>query len=340
MHEGSKKIYLATPPMIWSIGVRALEFRNLCWNGFLLRVPWEARLVREGGNAKTGSMRIEAESYFFEVKWEEVQPKKIKPLSEVVSAFIEKLEKESKRKIPFRAKRQANVFNHDALFMSVKTDVEERVYFWYCEESLRVMTILFAFRSLNPASRTIMKQVLDSIRCHGEETNLWTVLETEFEVPSSFLLTERKLMVGRTHLLFLEQKFSPFTQRRREILFDYFSMANVQFESYLKDLNKWVEKWYLKDLKKRYRGMKFEVPAEEKISTHIALIKKGRGRGGFTTRKFALYTNVTWYCEDLNRIYSVTTSEHVARPLGAKLRIDEETFEDFSKEFISKVKCH
>jgi len=317
-----------------------LEFKDFGWNGFLFKISQDVRLISEGGNAKSGYMRLGAEGYFFEVKWEGIQPKNVKPLSEVVDGFVKRLEKDSKQKLPIRGKRSTSVFKHDALFLSLKSTVEERIYFWYCEESLRVIIFRFAFKSMNMTSRTIMRQVLTSLKCHGEELNVWTVLESSFKASPSFQLTERKMMVGRTYLSLLESKLTPFTERKRGILFEYFSMANIQFEDDYKDLNKWMDKRYLKDLKKRYRGIKFQSSTEEKLNNHTAIIKKAKGKSGFTTRKSSLYTNVTWYCEDLNRIYSVTTFEQIARPLPLNREIDEKAFEEFSKEFISTIKCH
>jgi len=317
-----------------------VKFKDLGWNNFLFEIPQDARLTSEGGNAKSGYVRIEGENYFFEIRWEQAQPKKVKPMSEVVSAFVKKLEKESKQKIPIRGRRPTNIFTHNALFLSLKSDVEERIYFWYCQESLRIIIFRFVFKSMTPTSRTIMNEALTSLRCHGEETNKWTVFESSFKVPPSFQVAERKMMVGRTYLLLVERKFTPFSERKREILYEYFSMANIQFEGEYEDPAKWMETRHLKDLKKRYKGIKFQSFTKEKLNDHAAIVKKGEVKSGYTTHKSSLYTNVTWYCEDMNRIYSVTISEQVARPLPLKLKVDKNAFEDLSKEFISTIKCH
>jgi len=306
----------------------------------LFNIPQDARLVSEGGNAKTGYMRLEAEKCFFEVKWEEVEPKKAKPLSEIVHAFLKKMEKDSKQKIPIRSKRSATVFDHQALFMSLKSNIEERIFFWHCSETLRVIIFRFAFQSMDTTSRAIMKEVLTSFKCHGEESTVWSLFEFTFKAPTSFQLSDRKMMIGRTHLLLLEHKLSPFAERKREILFDYYSMANVQFRDEHQDLDKWFEKRYRKDLRKRYRGSKFQSSTVGKINGHGGIVKKGLGRTGIITRKSSLYNYATWYCEDLNRIYSVTISEHLARPFPLKRRLDQTAFEDFCREFISNLRCH
>ncbi len=317
-----------------------MEFRDFGWNSFLLKISQDSRLVSEGGNARSGYMRIEAENYFLEVKWEETQPKKAKPISEIMEAFVKKLEKDAKQKVPIHGKRSTRVFEHEALVLSLKSVTEERIYFWHCEDSLRIIILRFVFKLMDTTSQTIIRQVLDSFKCHGEEMSVWTPPESTFKVPPSFQLTDRKMLIGRTYLLLIEHKLAPFAERRREILFEYNSMANIRFEDEYKDLSKWMEKRYLKDLKKRYRGIKFQSSVEEKIDGHLAVVKKGAGRSGLTTRRSSLYANTTWYCEDLNRIYTVTTSEHIARPWPLRRRIDERAFEDFSKDFISTIRCH
>ena len=76
-----------------------MNFKDLGWNNLLFRVPEDARLKSESGNAQTGYMRLESDNYFFEVKWEEARTKNIKPISKIVELFIKKLEKDSKKKI-------------------------------------------------------------------------------------------------------------------------------------------------------------------------------------------------------------------------------------------------
>jgi len=320
-----------------------LKFKVFGWNGLSFEIPEEMHLVSEGGSATAGYMRLEAKDHFFEIRWEEVQPKKAKPLAEVVDAFIKKMEKDSKKKkqeIVFRGRKSTEVFKHKALSLEEKSNVSGYIYFWYCKESSRVIMFRFAFISLDEKARSIIKQTLSSLKCHGEESNLWTVFGSSFRAPSTFQLTERKMLVGRVYLVLHERKISLITEKHREILFEYFTTANVQFEKDYKDMDKWLENNYLKDLKKRYRGIKFQPSTKTEINNHPASVRMGTGKSGLTMRKSSLYMNISWYCEDLNRIYSVTISEHLAKPLPLKREIDEKTFEAFAKEVISSVRCH
>ena len=315
-----------------------MKYKKFGWNGFVFDIPRDMYLVSEGGNSETGYMRLDAENYFFEVKWEGEKPKKVKPLQEIVHSFVEKMEKDSKQKLTVQGRKSTHIFKHDALLVNIKSSLEERVYIWYCEESLRVIIFRFAF--VPPENfAAIIKRTLSSLKCHGEEMNYWTVLESSFKTPPSLLLSERKMMVGRTNLLFVEEEMKPFTETRREFLFEYFTTANIRFEEDYKDIEKWMKKNYLKDLKKRYR-IKFLSSKNDELNNHQVTVKNGVGRTGLLTRKSSIYTNVSWYCEDSNRIYSVTASEHIARPLPLKREIDEKAFQDFAKEIISSIKCH
>jgi len=318
-----------------------LKYKTFGWNGFMFDVPSDMYLSVEGGTARSGYMRLEAERYFLDVKWEGQRPDKVKPVEEVILSLIKQLEKDGQGKLTVQGKRPTRVFEHDALLYNIKSGLEERMYVWYCEESLRVVIFRFAFMSLDNAARAIIRRGLTSLKCHGEEINYWTVLESSFKAPPSFLLSERKMMVGRTYLLLSEEEIKPFppAERRREILFEYFTMANVRYEENYKDLDKWMEKSYQKGLKKRY-GLKFQSSDTKKLNNHEVITRKGKGGKGLLTRRSSVYTNASWYCDDLNTIYSVTLSEHVTKPLPMKRQIDQEAFESFAEEVISSIRCH
>jgi len=317
-----------------------LKYKEFGWNDFVLEVPKDMRFASEGGSIKSGYMRLEAEDFSFEFKWEPFQTKKTKPISEVADGFIRELEKNQKLKISVRKKGSTHLFQHKALFINFKSTIEERVFLWYCEESNRIIISRFAFKSIDNTSQRIIKRVLSSFKCHGQDAALWSVLGFSFKAPTSFQLTDRKMTVGRAYFLLLEQKATPFAERRREILFEYFSMANITFEEDYMNFDKWMEKHYFKDLKKRYRKIKFQSSTSEKVIGHKALVKEGFSISGFTTRKSSLYNNIVWYCPDSNRIYSITISTHVTRPLPLKREIDREDFKKFVQETLSSVECH
>jgi len=317
-----------------------LKFKEFGWNGFLFEVPEEVRFTSEGGNAEKGYLRLEAEDFFFEAKWEPFLPKKTKPISEVAEAFVKQMEKSKKLKVTILRKDSALVSKHNALYISLKSEAEERIYMWYCDESKRFVIFRFVFKTFDEVGKQIIKQTLDTFRCHTEKSNIWSVLDLRFELPTAFLLADRKIAVGRSHISFNERKVSAFAEKSRAILIEYFSMANLAFKDTYRDLDKWLEKNYLKDLKKRYHNISFKTEESRKFKRHEMKIKQGITAKGLTTRKTSVYTNATWYCSGSNRIYSITVSSHIARPLFFKRRIEKEDHKNLIEELLSSFKCH
>lgn len=317
-----------------------MNFKEFGWNGLIFEIPEEMHLASEGGNAKSAYYRLESEGYFIEVKWEPLIPKKAKPLSEIVEAFIKQTEKKTKQSIKVLKQDNAHVFSHNALHMNLKSQTEDHMYMWYCEESERTFIFRFAFGTLDSASKKIVGHVIDTLKCHTEGPNVWSILGLRFEAPQSFLLTDRKMAVGRAHFLLNDRKMTSFSEKGREILIEYFSMANVVFADTYKDLDKWLEKEYLKDLRKRCRGVTFQSKESQKLRRHNAVIKQGLRMSGSTTRKTSLFTNVTWYCSASNRIYSITISSHIGRPILFKRDSGEGSHKKLVEDFLLAFECH
>jgi len=313
------------------------------WNGFLLEVPEEMRFTREGGNAEKGNLRFEAEDFFFEMKWEPFTPKKARSIAEVAEDFIKQMKKSKKRAVNVLRKDTTQVFKHKAFCLSLKSALDERLYMWYCDESKRVVTCHFAFKSFDEACKKMMTHAIETLKCHTEKSYVWSLLNFRFEIPPSFLLTDRKITIGRASFLFVERKASPFAEKSREILVEYFSMANLLFEDTYRDLRKWFEKNYMKDLKKRYRQLGFQSEQSRKFKRHDMVIKQGKSLSSLsslTARKTSMRTNATWYCSRTNRIYSLTISSTIARPLIFKRSLDLEAYKNLIEEFFSSFMCH
>lgn len=317
-----------------------MKFVKVGWNGILFETPEDLRLLSERGNFKTGYMRLESENGILEIKWDPI-PKRAKTISEVASEFIKQLGKKSKKtEISVRKTKATSVFKHDASYISLKTNMEESVYLWYCNESNRIIICHFAFRSMDEPSRMVVERVMDTLKCHGEDANIWSLLGFSFKAPSTFLLSERKMTVGGSHLILVESKLTPYKETRREIFFQYYSMANLLFKDDYKDPAKWMENNYIKNLKRRYGKLEFQKVEPCKFRRHIAAIQKGASKSGFLSRGKSLYNNLTWYCSKSNRIYSVTVSSHVRKMFFLKHELDEEAFEKLTKEVFSSIRCH
>lgn len=326
-----------------------MKFKELGWNGFLFQIPEEMRLTTEGGNINSGYLKLEMENLMMEVKWETFDPKKIKSLSEVSSSFIENvrktLEKTTKKKVDVRAKTIENVFisSHNARFMVIESGIglKEPTYIWTCDKSGRIIIVHFVFSPFMERGEEIVGRILSSLKCHMEEGLIpWSALNIRFTIPPSFLLSERKIAVGRTYLTFRDRRFSAFSETGRSLSIEYFSMANILFEDTYKDLDAWFQKNYWENLKKTHKGISFQSSESRRIMRHNAVYRSGVVKSGIFTRKTVLCKNLTWYCSRSNRIYSVTYISHISRPFFLKRSINETEEEKLFQDILSSFKCH
>jgi len=321
----------------------ALRFREFAWTGLLFEVPEEMRFSRQGGDTRTGHLMLEAETYMIEAKWEPFEPKKAKSLSEVGGSLVEQIKKQSKNQtVTVLGKEDTYVSKHKALYMIVRSRADERVYLWYCVESQRIVILRFVFGAFDDSAKKITKRVLDTLQCHSEKTNIWSLLNLRFETPVSFLLTDTKITVGRAHFLLVDRKLSSFADKTEKILVEYFSMANLIYEQTYRNLDKWFEKNYLKDLSKKLKEgkLKFKALSSTGFRRHKMEVKQGTAKSGTTWRKTTMYTNASWYCPRTNRIYSVTFVSSIKRPAFLKREIDREAHSKLWEDFLSSLKCH
>ncbi|MBS7654344.1 MAG: hypothetical protein QXR06_04515 [Candidatus Bathyarchaeia archaeon] len=326
-----------------------MKFREFAWNGFYIEVPENMRLTAEGGNLNSGYLRLEMEGFLMEVKWDPLDPKKAKPLAEVAESFLKTakktIEKETKKKIDLKAEITEGRFvsSHSAYSMIVKSGVREPIYIWNCNESKRI--ILVHFTSVLPEKDDIelIGRILESFRCHGKEDLIpWSALNMHFALPPSFLLSDRRMAVGRTYLIFDEQKPSTFTERGRSLVIEFFSMANVLFGDKCKNLEEWFKVDYWKDLKKRCKNISFRAAeiSVQKVMRHKVIYRRGVKKSGFFWRRTTVSENFTWYCFKSNRIYSVSFVSYISRPFFLKRAIDEKDDGKVLQGFLSSFKCH
>lgn len=325
-----------------------MKFKELGWNGFLLEIPEEMRLTSEGGNIKSGYLKFEMEGFLIEIRWDPFEPKKTKPLAEIANSFIKEIkktiEKKSKKKIDLKVESMGNVLisSHNAYSMNIKSGTgKDLVYIWVCKDSKRV--IIAHLISLLPEekSKEIIEHTLSSFKCHfNEESIPWVALNLRFQIPDSFLLSERKIAAGRTYLTFRERKFSVFTEKGRNLVIEYFSMANLIFEDTYKNPEKWFQDKYWKDLKKRLKNIAFQTSETKRFMRHKAVYKRGIKKSGLLSRRTTVSENLTWYCSKSNRIYSITFASYVNRPFFLKRKLDEEEDKRIMQDFLSSFKCH
>ena len=185
-----------------------MKFKEIGWNGFLVRVPEEMHLTRQGGNANKGTFFIESEDSLIEFSWNPL-PKKSESLLSIVEQITDRIRKDAgKKKIKFsiEEKKDAIVNNHDAIYLRLKYGVEERYYVWQCKESDRLIAVRFVFRANEEKARKIVRQLLSTIKCHVEKNNVWSFMKIRFEAPKTFLLSTTKIQVGRSYIQLVEDK--------------------------------------------------------------------------------------------------------------------------------------
>jgi hypothetical protein len=320
-----------------------VNFKEFGWNGLFTEIPEEMRFTSCGGNAKSGHFMLESEGCIFEARWEPSVAKKQKPLAEVAESLIEQVKKKSKKRdVTVLEKEQTHVSIHDALYVVLKSALDERVYVWYCRESDRAIILHFLFKTFDESSKKVMKRMLDSLVCHGGKSNVWSLMNVHFETPLAFLLTEAKVSVGRAHFMLTDHKLSSFMEKTTKILVEYFSMANVIYKNSYRNLDKWFGQYYLKDLRKKLRDrrVQFEAAESTHVRRHNAAFKQATIRSGLFLRKTTLYSNATWYCSGTNRIYSVTIGSTNSRPALLKREIDKETHAKILENLLSSFECH
>jgi len=325
-----------------------LKFKEFGWNGFLLEIPEGMRLTSEGGNISSGYIRLEMEGLVAEVKWDPLD-KKAMPLAKVADLFIknvrENLEKKLKKKVDLKVESGENIFvsSHGAYSMILKTGAEfwEPVYIWNCEKSKRIIIVHFISLLPKDTGQEVVRHMLESLRCHQDgDFVTWSALNLRFNIPSSLLLSDRKIVVGRTYLTFEERKPSMLAEMGRSLTIEFFSMANIIYEDTYKKIDEWFQSKYWKDLKKRYKHISFQTSEMERVMRHNVLHKRGVRKLGLVNRRTMLCENLTWYCSKSNRIYSVTYTSYVSRPFFLKRMLNEEEDKRILQSLISSFRCH
>ncbi|HIE18439.1 TPA: hypothetical protein EYP75_01800 [Candidatus Bathyarchaeota archaeon] len=321
-----------------------MKFKEIGWNGYLIKVPEEMHLTRQGGNANKGTFFIESEDSLIEFSWNPL-PKESKSLLSIVEQITDRIKKDAgKKKINFsiEEKKDAIVNNHDAIYLRLKYGIEERYYVWKCQESNRLIAIRFVFKEYDEKSRKIVKQLISTIKCHTEEKNIWSLMKLHFEAPKTFLLNEARIEIGKSHIELIENEFSAFEERKRTIYVDYFPMANLRFKDTYEDPEKWFEKNYLKDFKKimKKRKIDFKTVGKKELGGHEIIIKQAEMMSGLSTRSTDLCSAALWYCPEMNRMYFIAFNSKVTRLFFLKRKLNKKEHNELFNEILESFQCH
>jgi len=318
------------------------KFKEIGWNGFILTVPEDVYLTRQGGNAKQGTLMLESEKYLIELKWEPIPKKPLKAVADLLIEHSRKnIKKKTKRDLEVRERRNTTIQNHDAVYLYLKSTIEERYYVWLCKESNRIVIFRLACESFDEKTREMIKRFLNTLKCHDKGKNVWSLMKVRFEAPESFLLKDAEIKVGKARFILSDEKLSAFTIKTKMIIVEYFSLASLLFTDTYEDPEKWFEKNYLKDLKKTLkRKIEFKTREKKDLEGHTVIIRQAKKTSGFYSRSTSLYSTAVWHCPEMDRMYAVTVASTVIKPFFLKRRLSKETHDKIFNEIIESFKCH
>jgi len=316
-------------------------FKPLGWQGFELQTPEDWNFSVESGGQRQGFVRLASFSSSFELKWEKMEKKRKFSIESVVDNLIKKLQKSDKN-LKLLKKGSSEVFGHNALYFHFESEFEGYGTAWYCDKGERVFLGLFSFKPEYKQARLTFTRCLGSLKCHTlDDWNTWSLFGFSFRTPSKFGLMERKFLVGHTTLSFYKEEPHPFCIEKTEAFFQYWSPANVKFEETYNDVKKWFEKFYEKELKKRYKvKMKKERFRSLKINGHPAKTLPFTTKRGLVSQNISRNSTHMWYCPETNRIYALTLSKGLrkTRIIPSK-KYEAMPVETFDK-ILTSVSCH
>lgn len=324
-------------------GEMRFRFKPIGWHGIELQVPEDWNLAAESGRRQEGLMSVAGDSSKFEIKWGKVEKKKTFSLESASSKYMKKLEKSTKN-FKLLKTGSTKIFDHKAIYFYFKAEVEGYGIVWYCDKDEKIFIGLFNFRpDAYEGSRLVFKRFLDSLKCHTlDDWNSWALLGFSFQAPSNFDLKVRKFLVGNATLRLCKEEPHPFYMETAEIVFQYWSPANVRYEKTYTDLERWFEENYEKGLKKLFKGgMQKEKFENFTIKGHEAkTLASTMKRGFLVTHTITRNNTYIWYCSPTNRIYALTLSRGLSKPRFMRKRESEilpaETFD----RILSSVSCH
>jgi len=321
-----------------------MRFKEIGWNGILVRVPEDMRLTRHGGDHREGIFLVGSEDSLIEVSWIPIS-KKSKSLLEIVDKITNRIKKEAgKKKMDFKIRERHDtvVNDHKAVYLLLDYGVKERYYIWRCPESNRTVAVRFFFRKYDEEARKIIKTLIDTIECHGEKY-VWSFMKIRFETPKTFLLNATEIKSTEMNIALLEEKLSTFEERKRSIYVKYFPAANVRFKDTYRNLEEWFKKNYMEEFGKKIlkrRKVSFKIKGEKKLGSHTVLIEESKFSATFTRRGKEICSVALWYCPERNRIYLFALYTQVYRPFPFKIRLKAEEHEALFNEILESFRCH
>ncbi len=325
-------------------GAKLSGLKPIGWQGVELQVPVDWNLVVESGGRDEGFMGFTSPSSKFELKWGKAKKKKAFSINTVVEKFVKKLQKADK-KFKILNEGDTKVFDHKALYFHYQMGHEGYGITWNCDQEEKVFIGLFTFKpDEHKKSKTILENLLSSLKCHPSNNwNTWALFNFSFKTPSDFKVENRKFLLGFVTLVLSKIEYHALCSEKTEVVFQYWSPANVKFKGEYKDLESWFEQHYARDFKKRYKGkMHIGEFQNLRINRHKAkTFTSTTKKGPLLSQILGKNNTYLWYCSRSNRIYALTLSKAVSKEIKFVSKKKYEIFPSkLFEEILGSVRCH
>jgi len=325
-------------------GAKLPGLKLIGWQGIELQVPVDWDFVVESGGRDEGLMGFTSPSSKFELKWEKPKKKKVFSIDTVAENFVNKLQKVDKE-FKILNEGDTKIFNHKAIYFHYQTGHEGYGMTWYCDQEEKFFVSLFAFKpDEHEKSKIILENLLSSIKCHPSNNwNTWALFDFSFKTPLDLKVENRKFMLGFITLVLSKIEAHPLCSEKTEVVLQYWSPANVKFKGEYKDLERWFEKHYSRDFKKRYKGkMRIGEFQDLRINGHKAKTFTSTTKQGLLLSQILGKNNTyLWYCSKFNRIYVLSLSKSVSKEIKFVSKKKYETFpSEVFEEILNSIRCH
>jgi len=325
-------------------GAELPGLKPIGWQGIELYVPVDWNFVVESGGRDAGLMGFTSPSSKFELKWEKMKKKKGFSIEMVAENFVSKLQKADKE---FKILNEGGmkVFNHKVIYFRYQTGHEGYGITWYCDQEDKVFIGLFAFKpDEHEKSKRILENLLSSLKCHPSNNwNVWALFDFSFKTPLDFKVESRKFLLGFVTLVLSKIEPHPLCSEKTEVVFHYWSPADVKFKGEYKDLERWFKQHYVRDYKKRFKGkMRIGEFQDLRINGHKAkTFTSTTKQGPLLSQILGKNNTYLWHCPKSNRIYALTLSKSVNKEIKFISKKKYETFpSEVFGEILGSVRCH
>jgi hypothetical protein len=267
------------------------------WQGLTVRVPtaWEPQSL--SGTRIQGALQLDdGEAVRLRCTWRELR--RPPDLLAEAETYISGLEKAARKKgVDFSVKRDVPFpLPEELAGTCFLWRAEETTYasLLYCQECRRLSGV-YVFGRPGQGLEREAKQVLASFRCHSEgERESWSIFGLRAELPSSWELAKSELRAGQVTLQFV--------RGQEEVSLSRVALARSILRR--QKFVRWAQGFYGKSLAGfRWKGARTEYRG------HIALAMEGEERlRGPLPRLFRKGRQLrvrAWYCQELDKIYSV-----------------------------------